>query len=228
MEAIILSGGLGTRLRSVVSIVPKVMAPINSVPFLQYTLEKLYSQGFERVILATGYKKEYIKNYFGNQYKGMELCYSEETIPLGTGGAIKKALKMANDNDVIIMNGDIYTDMDFNELMRCHKQSNQSVTISLMEMEKFDMFGSVTLSAGYITSFNEKKYVDLGYMNVGCYVFSKNILNFFEENVNFSIEKDFFNKYSGIIKMNPYFYKGEFIDIGIPENYEKAKKLIKK
>jgi len=161
MEAIILSGGLGTRLRSVVNTVSKVMAPINSVPFLQYNLEKLHSQGINRVILATGYKKEYIKNYFGNQYKGIQLCYSEESTPLGTGGAIKKALKMANDDDVIIMNGDIYTAINFNELMASHKKSNYLVTISLMEMEKFDMFGSVTLNNGYITSFNEKNMLIL-------------------------------------------------------------------
>jgi len=85
MEAIILSGGLGTRLRSVVDNIPKVMAPINSVPFLQYTLEKLYSQGINRVILATGYKKEYIKDYFESDYKGMELCYSEEDLRLEQG-----------------------------------------------------------------------------------------------------------------------------------------------
>ena len=113
MEVIILAGGFGTRLQSVVSDVPKVMAPINNKPFLEYIFDDLSKYDVSRVILAVGYKKEIVKKYFGNKYKNIKIAYSEENEPLGTGGAIKHALSLVNDEEVIIMNGDIYTKINY-------------------------------------------------------------------------------------------------------------------
>lgn len=118
MEVIILSGGLGTRLNGVIKNIPKVMAPINDKPFLEYVLNDLNEQKVNKVILATGYKKEYIKDYFGNKYKNIIIEYSEEEQPLGTGGAILKALTKVTNNNVIIMNGDIYTKLNFADLLK--------------------------------------------------------------------------------------------------------------
>lgn len=131
MEIIILSGGLGTRLNGILKNIPKVMAPINNKPFLEYIFDDINNQGIERVILATGYKKEYIRDYFGDNYKNISIEYSEEESPLGTGGAIKKALDKTNEDNVIVMNGDIYTKLDYNELYKSHQNSNSKVTLAL-------------------------------------------------------------------------------------------------
>ena len=146
MEVIILSGGLGTRLNGVIKNIPKVMAPINDKPFLEYVLNDLSKQKVNKVILATGYKKEYIKDYFGNKYKNIKIEYSEEEQPLGTGGAILKALTKVTNNNVIIMNGDIYTKLNFADLYKSHLNSGADVTLSLKMMENFERYGSLTLN----------------------------------------------------------------------------------
>lgn len=227
MEIIILSGGLGTRLNGVIKDIPKVMAPINNKPFLEYILNDLNNQKVRKVILATGYKKEYIRNYFGDRYKNIIIEYSEEEFPLGTGGAIFQAIKKTTDDNVIVMNGDIYTKINFDELYNCHIDNKALVTLALKEMENFERYGSVTLENNKIVDFNEKKFVSKGFMSVGCYVFNKKIFENFKSNVKFSIENDFFSQYVKKIKFNPYFYYNEFIDIGIPEDYELIKKVLK-
>ena len=113
MEAIILAGGFGTRLQSVVHDVPKPMAPVADKPFLAYLLDQLDRQGCTHAILAVGYKKEVIQNFFGSNYKGISLSYSVEDKPLLTGGALKKALKQATEDAVLVLNGDTFFDVDF-------------------------------------------------------------------------------------------------------------------
>ena len=225
MEVIILSGGFGTRLNTVIKDIPKVMAPINNKPFLEYILDILNEQKIDKVILATGYKKEYIKNYFGERYKNILIEYSEEKYPLGTGGAIKKALTKTIEDNIIVMNGDIYTKLNFVELYKSHLNNKAQVTLALKEMENFDRYGSVTVSNNKITDFNEKIFVSKGYISVGCYVFNRRILDFFKDNTKFSIENDFFAKYVDKLNFKPYFYDDLFRDIGIPQDYEKIKKL---
>lgn len=226
MEIIILSGGLGTRLRSVVSEVPKVMAPINGKPFLEYVLDDMNDQGIDRVILATGYKKEYIKDYFGDKYKNIELDYSEEDTPLGTGGAIKKALSKCKDDNPIVMYGDIYTKTDYKDLYENHIENHNDATFSLKYMENFSRYGSVSLKDKRITEFKEKTFVDKGYMNVGIYVLNKNILSNVEKNKPFSLEKEFFEESVNKYNFSSHIYDGIFIDIGIPEDYKLATNII--
>lgn len=145
---------------------------------------------------------------------------------MGTGGAILKALTKVTSNNVIIMNGDIYTKLNFADLFKCHLNSGADVTLSLKMMENFERYGSVTLNNNRIINFNEKKFVSKGYMSVGCYVFNSNILSDFKKNTNFSIENDFFTKYVKRMNFMPYFYHDIFIDIGIPEDYELIKKVL--
>ena len=125
MEIIILSGGLGTRLRERVKDVPKVMADVNGKPFLEIILDNINNSNFNRVILATGYKKEYIKKYFNNKYGNINLVYSEENEPLGTGGAIKQALQYSYEDDIIIINGDVYQKINYQEIYNKHKKIMQ-------------------------------------------------------------------------------------------------------
>ena len=139
MDVIILSGGKGTRLQEVVKDIPKTMAEVNNKPFLEYLLEELKKYHVKNVILAVGYKKEIIKSYFGEKLDKINIIYSEEEKPLGTGGAIKKALELSNKEDIIVINGDVFQDVDLNKLMNFHKAKNAEVTITLKYMENLDI-----------------------------------------------------------------------------------------
>ena len=128
LEAIVLAGGLGTRLKSVVSNVPKPMAPIGDKPFLEYILKYLKKNGITRAILSVGYKSEIIEEYFGNNFEGIDLVYSVEKEPLGTGGAIKKAMSKVKSNQVYIINGDTFFDINLKSLIL---EDNSKIILSL-------------------------------------------------------------------------------------------------
>ncbi len=226
MEAIILSGGKGTRLQSVIKDIPKTMADVNGTPFLETTLQWLNSFNINKVILAVGYKKEYIKKYFGNNYKNINLIYSEEEEPLGTGGAIKKALKECVDDNVIVMNGDVLARVDLNKMYEKHLSLGSVMTIAVKEMTNFDRFGVVKFNKDRITRFEEKKYVEKGFMNTGIYIMNKDIFENKIEDKSFSIENDYLSKYIDKDKISPFIFAGEFIDIGIPEDYQKIQAMI--
>ena len=146
MEAIILAGGLGTRLSHIVKDVPKPMAPVAGRPFLEYILDYLIENDIKRVILATGYKHEIIEQHFGNLYKNIEIIYSVENEPLFTGGAIKKALSKCKENNVFIINGDTYFNVDLKEMKKFHIESNSEITIATKLMYDFERYGTVVLS----------------------------------------------------------------------------------
>lgn len=226
MEAIVLAGGFGTRLSTVVSDVPKPMAPINGRPFLEYLLDDLNEKGISRVILAVGYKKEIIKSYFKKKYKNIDIIYSNEDIPLGTGGAIKKALILAEDENIFIINGDTFFDVNLKEMYQFHKKNNSKLTLAIKEMEKFDRYGSLILEGDKIIKFEEKKYVDKGYINGGIYLINKELLKK-EEKENFSFEKEILENEKFMIEKYGYEAEGYFIDIGIPQDYYKFEKRIK-
>lgn len=219
MEAIVLAGGFGTRLRKVVSDVPKPMAPINGRPFLEYLLDELIKKGITKVIIAVGYKKELIKNYFHEKYKEIEIVYSEEDIPLGTGGAIKKALNLSKEKDVFVINGDTIFDVDIKEMYKFHQENNLFLTLAIKEMRNFDRYGSLILDGNKIIKFEEKKYVEKGYINGGIYLLNREIL---KNNAEiFSFEKEILENKNCEIEKYGYKSEGYFIDIGIPEDYYK-------
>ena len=216
MEAIILAGGFGTRLQSVVSDVPKPMAPIGNVPFLSYILDELVEQEFDKVILAVGYKKEVIMDYYGDSYKGMKILYSIENEPLGTGGCVKKAMELSEDNFVFVINGDTFFKINYKEMAKTNK-----ISIACRKMFNFDRYGEVKIKNGIIQAFEEKKHVDEGYINGGIYYLPSDIFTRYHLDKKFSMEKDFFEVY--MKELNIYAYKSYdyFIDIGIPEDYYK-------
>ncbi len=216
MEAIILAGGFGTRLQSVVSDVPKPMALINNKPFLAYLVEELISNGITRIIMAVGYKKEVIEEYFQNSYQNCEIIYSNEETPLGTGGCVKQALSLCNEEEDFIVNGDTMFKVDLKEMKK-----NKSNSIAVKPLENFDRYGEVIFNE-YITSFKEKQYCKKGYINGGIYLLNKNIFNKYNLEERFSLEVDFFEKYLEELNLKPFISDTYFIDIGIPEDYEKA------
>ncbi len=218
MQAIILAGGFGTRLKSMVSDVPKPMAPINDRPFLEYLLDDLDKAGFDKVILTVGYKKEVIMEYFGNRYKNLFLVYSIENEPLGTGGCIVQALKYIDDEYFFVLNGDTMFKIDF-----CKMAKTKTLSIACKKMFDFDRYGEVSIDKeSTIISFEEKKKVLEGYINGGIYYLPKNIFSFFQLPKKFSIENDFFTKYCKQLRMKAYLSSDYFIDIGVPDDYKKA------
>lgn len=215
-EAIILCGGLGTRLRSVISDVPKPMAPINNKPFLAFVLEYLKKQNISRVVLAVSYKYEIIQEYFGNSYIGMQILYSIEKEPLGTGGAILEALNLINSDSCYVLNGDTFFDVNLDRL----KLDNSDICVALKPMKNFDRYGSVDIdNNSYISAFNEKKFTSNGLINGGVYVIKKNIFNSFNLPNKFSFE-EFFQENFLIFNAKATVFDDYFIDIGIPQDYK--------
>ncbi|HIM74585.1 MAG TPA: D-glycero-D-manno-heptose 1-phosphate guanosyltransferase [Campylobacterales bacterium] len=223
MEAIVLAGGLGTRLQSVVSSVPKPMAPIGDKPFLEYILKYLKKNGVTKVILSVGYKWEIIKEYFGNSFNGLELIYSVENKPLGTGGAIKKAMSQVVNKKVYIINGDTFFNVNLNSL---NLINNSKLMLSLKNMQNFDRYGCVESDENnFITEFTEKVYRKTGNINGGVYLATKDIFDNFDLEAVFSFE-EFLQSNFKKLNISSLVFKNYFIDIGIPEDYKKAQKEI--
>lgn len=224
MEAIVLAGGFGTRLKSVVTNTPKPMARVNKKPFLEYILKYLEKNGVTRIILAVGYKWEIIKEYFGDSFNNIELIYSIENEPLGTGGAIKKALSFVKNDYVFIINGDTLFDIDLSELTL---KDNSKMIIALKKMLNFDRYGCIEVDKNkYVVSFIEKKYNEIGYINGGIYLITKDIFENISIVNKFSFEEFMGDKFKDL-KISTKIFEDYFIDIGIPDDYEKAQREIK-
>lgn len=224
MEAIVLAGGLGTRLRSVVSDLPKPMAPIGDKAFLEYILRYLQKNGITRAILSVGYKWETIKEYFGDRFENIELVYSVEDEPLGTGGAIKKAMSHIKSEQVYIINGDTFFDVELKSLALNHESK---LILSLKHMTNFDRYGCVESDENnFVTTFTEKGFRESGNINGGIYLASKDIFDDYELNEKFSFE-EFMEKEFKDLKILVKVFENYFIDIGIPEDYKKAQSEIK-
>lgn len=227
MEAIILAGGLGTRLKTVVSDLPKCMAPVAGHPFLEYVLKKLRSNGINKVILSVGYKHKAIKDHFGILFDGISISYAIEDEPLGTGGAIMLALSGATENDVFILNGDTLYEVDFIEMLHQHSISQSAITMALRSVEETSRYGAVeTDYTGRIVAFREKGSVTgPGLINGGVYCVDKETLLNLDFPQKFSFEKDVLEKQ--LLGMSGFISEAYFIDIGIPEDYERAEKEFK-
>jgi D-glycero-alpha-D-manno-heptose 1-phosphate guanylyltransferase len=225
METIILAGGFGKRLQSVVSDIPKPMADINGRPFLSFLLDYLINQKVKKVLLSVCYKHEVIENYFGFKYKDIEIEYILDKEPLGTGGAIMEALKCAKNNDVAVINGDTFFDINLLEMFELHRKKNSILTVAVKQMQNCSRYGAVFIQDNKIISFEEKSFNTAGFINGGIYMLNKAVSVFLNEySMPFSLEKDFMQQNIQRIKMLPYISDSYFIDIGIPEDYEKAKK----
>lgn len=221
MEAIVLAGGLGTRLRSIVNDIPKPMAPIRNKPFLEYILKYLKNNGILRVILSVGYKSDTIKNYFGNVYDGIDLIYSVEDAPLGTGGAIKKALHFVQSDDVFVINGDTFFNVNLRAMYAEFQQKNSDLMLSLKPMKKFDRYGCVETVNHRVVCFSEKGQRETGNINGGIYILKQNMLEKYKLEEAFSFETFICQRVLELI-MFGFVSEGYFIDIGIPEDYLKA------
>jgi len=226
-EAIILAGGLGTRLRGVLLGIPKCMAPVHGKPFLTYILDYLVNQKINKVILSVGYRKDHIINYFGKQYQSIEIDYAVENEPLGTGGAAKHAFNQCSQEDVFIINGDTYFTPDLQALESLHRHSYADITIAVKQLAETSRYGLIRADeTGRITNFREKDRVTgSGWINGGIYLINKRIFKEFSSQ-KFSLENDVFKTSCSIFQIQAFQTDAFFLDIGIPEDYARAQNLL--
>jgi D-glycero-alpha-D-manno-heptose 1-phosphate guanylyltransferase len=222
-EAIILAGGLGTRLRDAVPDLPKCMAPVAGRPFLSFVIDSLRMEGIEHFIFSLGYKANLIERYLEEQYPTLDFVTVVEKEALGTGGAIQLACTEAASENVLIANGDTLFKIKLNELGRFHFSHKAECTIALKPKENFDRYGAVELdNNGFIISFKEKQFYKSGLINGGIYLL--NVPQFLQRSLpeKFSFEKDYLEVYAGKKILAGVKQDGYFIDIGIPEDFNKA------
>jgi D-glycero-alpha-D-manno-heptose 1-phosphate guanylyltransferase len=225
---IILAGGLGTRLRSVVADLPKCMAPVNGKPFLDYVIDYFLQKGITDFIFSLGYMHEIIYDHLNQlttDHSPLSFQYSLEEEPLGTGGAIKKACSLATSKNVFATNGDTLFKADTSALQNFHEQKNADCTLALKPMKNFDRYGVIELNADdSIKSFHEKKFYEERLINGGLYML--NVENFLNESFpeKFSFETAYLEKFYTRHKMYGLVQDEYFIDIGIPEDYARAQK----
>lgn len=224
MEAIVLAGGFGTRLAAVVKDVPKPMAPVCGRPFLKYLLDYLVDEGVDRVVLAVGYKKEVIIDHFGDRYKGAEIVYSVEDTPLNTGGAAKKAAALCREERAFVFNGDTYFPADLKKLRAAAAARDRATAIAVKHMVNFSRYGAVVFDSEHrVLALREKQQCRDGYISGGIYDFYLPSLAAFPE--VFSMETDCFPRLIGEGKLVACPDDADFIDMGIPEDYERIQKL---
>lgn len=227
-EAIILAGGFGTRLSHVVSDVPKPMASVYGKPFLTYLLDRLMEAGIRRVILATGYKHECIETYFGTQYRGIEIVYSNEDQPLFTGGAIRQAAQHIQSEEFVVLNGDTLFDIDLRNLYDFHVQRHANLTIALRHVTDTSRYGSVTCTNDCIVAFHEKTDSQgAGDINGGIYAINRAWLLSQDLPTKFSFEKELMQPMAGQTGFYGLRFTDYFIDIGVPEDYYRAQEEFK-
>lgn len=223
-EAIILAGGFGTRLQSVVSDVPKPMAPVAGRPFLTYLLDRLQKQGYTHVVLATGYLHEKVEEFFGHEYRGISIDYARELSPLGTGGAMVNALHYCHEDAVTVINGDTLFDIDHERLCRFAEEKDTSLAIVLRQVPDAGRYGSVEIDAdGCITTFKEKNAeAGSGLINGGIYRIQRSLLDGFRLGEKFSFEQELMQQRYRDERYYAYADGAYFLDIGIPEDYSRA------
>ena len=223
VTAVILAGGLGTRLRKIVSDRPKVMAEINGKPFLYYLLNQLAEAGIERVVISTGYMSQKIEETIGSSYRSLHIDYSKEEKPLGTAGALKLAGQVDGTNYHLVMNGDSFTEVDLVSLMVVHKKSDANITIIVKAVEDSSRYGKIQINDNNnITGFTEKaSCTGRGFINAGVYMMNTSVLLEIPGKLPCSLENDFFPK---MLDKGIYGYetKEKFIDIGTPKSFAKA------
>lgn len=226
-ECIVLAGGLGTRLRSVVADKPKCMAPLGEHPFLYYLLQYLHKQGINHVVLSLGYLSEQVINWCNSITLPLRVSFTVETEPLGTGGGIINALSAVKGNEIFIVNGDTYFDVDLASFNNFHQAHQSPLSLALKPMKQFDRYGSIQLDEHQqITRFHEKKYCEEGVINGGIYRTSAGFLQSLALPEKFSFEKEVLEPGAQAGKLYGFISDTYFIDIGIPDDYEAAKKVL--
>jgi len=227
-DAIILCGGAGSRLRTVTD-GPKAMAKVGTRPFLELLFRQLRRHDIERVILAVGYQRGVIESHFGEEAFGLQLLYSPEAKPLGTGGALRNAAGLVRSNEALVLNGDSYTDANLGRFLRHHRDSSVDMSVLVVSPDGRDDCGTVSLDAGgRLLAFQEKQpSAGPKYVNAGIYVLSREMLYEIPEGIEVSLERElvpgWLMRGKRIVAMVD---RAACIDIGTPERYRDAQTVL--
>jgi len=226
--ALILAGGLGTRLRPSVGDLPKVLAPVNGIPFLLYILQFLEEQGIRKIVLCTGYKADQVEKEIGNYYHSASIQYSREESQAGTGGAIRLALSVAQGNPLLILNGDTFCRFSFSRLITFHHNKQADATIVLARMANTSRYGRIEVGEDAAVKKFEEKREGLadGFINAGVYLVNREMIEEIPTDRFVSLEKEVFpgwisRRFFGFFLENSNHYHS-FIDIGTPDDYRNA------
>jgi D-glycero-alpha-D-manno-heptose 1-phosphate guanylyltransferase len=198
------------------------MAPVAGRPFLEILLSQLRRSGCSRVLLSVGHQHTVIQNHFGASFHGMPIDYVIESVPLGTGGAIRLALAQAREESVLVLNGDTFLDADYAAMLRFHATEGAAVTLAVVHRDDVSRYGSVNLEGQRVVGFEEKGRSGPGWISAGTYAVARNLAWPSALPEKFSIERDLF--VPEVAQLRPAAYKvdGFFLDIGIPEDYDRA------
>jgi mannose-1-phosphate guanylyltransferase len=230
VDALVLCGGAGTRLRTITGEAPKSLATIGDRPFLEILLHQLRRHGFRDVILAVGYQRDLIRSYLGDGSHGQSLKYSVETQPLGTGGALRNALDLIQSESVLIVNGDSYTDADLTAFARDSQKAKADISVIVVPTDGRDDCGLVAVDASErVLGFKEKQTASgRHFVNAGIYMFSKRVLAEIDSGARVSLETELFPHWLAEGKhVRAFLHHGECVDIGTPERYERAQALLR-
>ena len=228
MEAIVLAGGLGTRLRSKVADRPKAMAPVAGRPFLAFLLDKLLDSGCDSLLLSVGYLRQVIVDEFQDNYRGLPIRYVVEETPVGTGGAIRLALAQAQQDSVLVLNGDTYLDADFAAMLAFHLSAGRPMTMAIAQVEDTARYGGVLLDESRVSGLLEKGRQGRGWINAGAYFLERQFPWPAHLEDRFSFETDVLMPCLDSLEPAAFLCPGYFLDIGIPEDLDRAQReLIK-
>jgi D-glycero-alpha-D-manno-heptose 1-phosphate guanylyltransferase len=221
MEAVILAGGFGTRLRHVVPDLPKPMAPVGGRPFLEYLLRSLAGKGFRRIVLSLGYLAEKVTAHFGDTFCGMQLVFENERSPLGTGGAVRQSLLRCREDHLFVFNGDTFLDLEVAEVERQWRYHRLPIVVACT-IDNTERYGRLELRDGRVVSISEKGRSGVGLINAGCYLLPADVFSGIAVGESFSLERDVLPDLVSRDRLDCFISKGYFIDIGVPEDYERA------
>ena len=221
MEAVVLAGGFGTRLRSVVPDLPKPMAPVAGRPFLEILLQALARKGMARVVLSLGYQAEVIRTHFGPRFCGMDIVCEIETVPLGTGGALARGLRRCEGAAALVVNGDTFLDVDLAAVV-AQWQARQNPIVVGRQMADTARYGRLRVAGGRLTAFEEKGPSGPGLINTGHYLLPTKMLETRDLPDTFSFETDFIAPRLAELDIDVFETRGLFIDIGVPDDYHRA------
>ncbi len=226
MDAVILCGGKGTRLASVVQDVPKPLAPVHQRPFLDYLLDFLHASGLvQRVLLATGHLAHKVREHYGTHYRGLPLCYSVEPQPLGTAGAVRLLQsRYPMTQPFLLLNGDSFVDVDLHALLVLHQAQSVALTMSLFAVADAARFGTVTLDGSRVRAFHEKGGIsEAGLINAGVYLLQPDALQQWAASDGMlSLETEVLPVLVARQQVAGLQSGARFIDIGLPETYRAA------
>jgi len=227
MTAVILCGGLGTRLQQVLGDRPKAMAPIRGHPFLEWLLVALQSEGFGRVVLATGYRSEAIEGYFGDgSFLGLTITYSRDPEPMGTGGALRRGLGLVDERRLLVLNGDSLCRFSIAELTSYHSLHGADATLLVTRAPDPGRFGQVMVAAdGRVTSFDEKQPGNAGLVSAGIYLFERSVVEEIPAHQKVSLEREVLPRLSSG-RLFALEAPGPLVDIGTPESLADADRAL--